>query len=454
MLIFNNLLINNNSVRFQPFLVNLLSGRRRLLNDSEIQIIRSMALKGRLDTFNEEEAKLYSKLILEKQFLIDENRKLLENKLMNMGFFENKKKYAEDYRFSIELTRACNMSCSYCYVRSRKNSGHSMTKDHIDAIYNFYCTYADEQRKIAETPYIRITGGEPLISKSTVDMINYIASKWEKSKLILFTNGVNLIKYYNDLPLTKFEEVHISLDGIKNIHMERRYSDVKPDNKIYEDIINGVQKLLSDRVNVKIKTVLDKTNYQVFDEFIKYLEKKDVMNSPYMEVLPGFTLDYQNSLDISEEANSNFDIQQIQMYMESINSPPPAFPSYSTLFKVLNRPKNEPYIPKHQRCNSQFLANYYFSCNGKVYFCDCFNESQGIIGSYFPKISIDETTISNLLNRSVMKDEGCKECAYKFVCLGGCPISARSKGNLKSCGIYAEEDILDNIEYNYSWINT
>ncbi len=213
-----------------------------------------------------------------------------------------------------------------------------------------------------------------------------------------------------------------------------------------------MQKLLIDGVNVKIKTVLDKTNYRGFEEFKKFLEENDISNSPNYEHLSGITLDYQNSLDISEELNNKYDIRKIQTYMEGFNMALSTFPSYSPFFNVLNRPKNEPYIPKFQRCNSNFLSKYYFSSNGKVYFCDCIHESDGVVGTYYPNISIDETAVSNLLNRSVMSNERCKNCAYKFVCLGGCPISARTKNTEMACGIYGDEDILDNLEYNYHWI--
>ena len=65
-----------------------------------------MTLKGRLDTFNEEEAKLYSKLIMEKQFLIDENRKLLENKLMNMFFLRITTQALIDHMHEFKWKRA------------------------------------------------------------------------------------------------------------------------------------------------------------------------------------------------------------------------------------------------------------------------------------------------------------------------------------------------------------
>jgi|GEM_PF-1068708 len=450
MLIFNNLLINKNSDRFQPFLFNLLSGRRRLLNDDEVALVVSMAEKDGPHAFSEAEANLYNQLIREKQFLTDEQRRFFEAKLTESGYFDIKSKYADDYSFSVELTRACNMQCSYCYVGSRLNDGRSMTKEHIDAIYEFYRTYADDESKIVKTPLIRITGGEPLVNRETAGLINYLASRWVNAKLILFTNGVNLLKYYDALPLARIEEVHVSLDGVKDVHMERRYSGGKRDDAIYDNIIAGVQQLLADGIKVKIKPILDKTNYIRFRDFHEFLAAKGILDSPNCELLPGIVVDFRHPLDISPEHNSEEDIVKIQRYMESFDCAAPTFPSFTTLLKVLGRPVNEPYKPEHQRCNGRFLSNYYFSCNGKVYFCDCINENDGVVGTYFPGISIDEAAVSGLLNRSVMRIEKCKSCAYKFICLGGCPLAARTKNEEVSCGIFADENILDNLEFDYN----
>ena len=58
MLIFNNLLISKNSDGIQPFLFNLLSGRRRLLNDDEVAVVVSMAEKDGPHAFSEAETNL------------------------------------------------------------------------------------------------------------------------------------------------------------------------------------------------------------------------------------------------------------------------------------------------------------------------------------------------------------------------------------------------------------
>lgn len=59
-------------------MLNLLSGRRRLLNNYEVALMRSMVNKDGIISFDEVEAELYNKLISENQFLTDEIHRLFE----------------------------------------------------------------------------------------------------------------------------------------------------------------------------------------------------------------------------------------------------------------------------------------------------------------------------------------------------------------------------------------
>jgi len=70
-LIFNNLLINKNSKRYKPFLINLISGRRRRLNDEEFKLVYAMLCKEDFLKFNDAERILHDKLTGEKQFIDD-----------------------------------------------------------------------------------------------------------------------------------------------------------------------------------------------------------------------------------------------------------------------------------------------------------------------------------------------------------------------------------------------
>lgn len=448
MLLYNNLLINGNSKKYQPFLLNLLFGRRRLLNGHEVAIIKKIII-GK-ESGDSEEKKLTERLFNEKQFITDEMRQLVEKSLINSGCFDRSSPYATDYRFSIEITGMCNMSCPFCYASSRNNGAITMSRNHIDAIFSFYNEFADSKEKILATPFIRITGGEPLVNGESASLISYIAEKWNNARITLFTNGVNLLKYYDYIPLERLEDVHVSLDGTQAVHLSTRFSKMVPDSTVYNDIIKGIQKLIDDHINVKIKTTIGKNNYTDIPTLQSFLRKEGILGSPYCEHLLGITLDYHNTLDILEESNRKQDVSIIQNYLLEHGIFPPTYPSCSTLLKIMSRPHNEPHIPKCNRCRNGILDNYYFSCNGKVYYCDHIQDDEGVVGTFFPEKRLYDDVVKSILSRNVFSDDKCKTCPYKFVCLGGCHLAARTKKLDMNCGIFGDEDILDNLEFDYN----
>lgn len=445
LLLYNNLVINYNSKRYRPFLFNLVSGRRRLLSEAEFELIKSRETCGEN---NEEWRRFFYQLIGEKQFLTDEMRTEVEKSLIDAGYWIKRNNYAEDYRFSIELTRDCNMKCSFCYAKNR-GEAEAMTPEKIDAIYRFYEKYADDSNKIQETPYIRITGGEPLVTEESALMIRYIAEKWKKAKIDLFTNGMNLKKYFNCLPVERFNEVVVSLDGPKEIHLKHRMGNSKLYADIYKDILNGIKLLLEKQVKVRINTILDRYNYLYFGELKELLLREGILNDPNCSQTVNVTIDFKNELGIKEEVNNAKDVRIIEKYLEKFDVSLVTYQSEQKLKSIMARQDKGPYLPSCTRCHKERLANYYFGCDGKVYHCDCVAGDEGLIGSFYPEAHIEEDNVSEIYNSTILDQTKCKSCTYKFVCLGGCSLNARGKGLKMDCGIFEHEDIMDNIEFDY-----
>jgi len=449
-LIFNNLLLNKNSKKYTPFLFNLISGRRKMLRDVEMNIITTMISKQSILNFNGEERALYNKLKIEKQFIDDDERHQIEQKMIENRCFELDNPYTNDFTFTIQATQDCNMSCAYCFENDYKDERKYLSKEHIDAIAEFYNLYTAKQDIDPTPPFIRITGGEPLLNLRTVELVNYIASKWNSSKLIIITNGVNILQYYNKLPLGQIDEIIISLDGVKSTHLSRRYTFSRPKDGVYENIILGVKKLLKDKVSVVINTALDRNNYSEYYEFKNYLIEEEIATSQHFTHSFGSVMDMSNKFDLDEDFNDINDIFEMKDYFSSTEHyRHPILLSLEKLSSAIYRPKNKPFSPQHMYCNTRILSKCYFSCNGRVYFCECWDEKKGIIGEYFPNISLDEKAVLELANRSIMNNNNCAKCAYKFVCLGSCPKSAEAKGLEMSCGIFDNDYILDNLEFNY-----
>lgn len=386
-LIYNNLVINLNSKRYKPFLLNLVSGRRHFLNDSEVEIIREIACKSEYDEKAEE---LINRLIQEKQFITDETLKEVE--------------------------------------RSMEESG-----------------YWAKETDIADVPYIRITGGEPLVNEESASMIRYIANKWKKAKIVLFTNGINLIRYYSYLPIDRLEEVVISLDGIAEVHLKHRYSEEVPTLDLFDDIICGIKQLLNDNVKVRITTILDKSNYKYYGELRKYLIDQNILNNPNCSHIVNTELNFRDEPDM----DSIREVEGINSELSEYGIELMANQSMMKLRNIALRGYNEPYLPRCKRCRRERLANYFFACDGKVYHCDCLEDNMGAVGVFFPAPELFEDVVKQISETTILKQDKCRKCPYKYVCLGGCALVARAKGKFMDCGIFAHGDILDNLEFDY-----
>ena len=105
----------------------------------------------------------------------------------------------------ITITNRCNVNCLYCHHDGMVRSTEEMTADELYTI----CKVA---KKLGVNK-IRISGGEPLIRKDIVEIIQKIASLDFKD-ISITTNGTYLEKYAKDLKEAGLDRVNISLDTL------------------------------------------------------------------------------------------------------------------------------------------------------------------------------------------------------------------------------------------------
>ena len=106
----------------------------------------------------------------------------------------------------ITLTNLCNLNCIYCHHDGMESSKDEMSADEIYKI----CEIA----KNIGVKKIRLSGGEPLVRKDIVEIIEKIATLDFKD-ISLTTNGVLLEKYSEDLKKAGLNRVNVSLDTLK-----------------------------------------------------------------------------------------------------------------------------------------------------------------------------------------------------------------------------------------------
>ena len=105
----------------------------------------------------------------------------------------------------ITITNRCNENCIYCHHDGMVSSKDEMTPDEIYTI----CKIA----KKLGVKKIRLSGGDPLIRKDIVEIVEKIASLDFKD-ISLTTNGVLLEKYAQGLKDAGLDRVNVSLDTL------------------------------------------------------------------------------------------------------------------------------------------------------------------------------------------------------------------------------------------------
>ena len=105
----------------------------------------------------------------------------------------------------ITITNRCNENCIYCHHDGMASSKDEMTPDELYKI----CKIA----KNNGVKKIRLSGGDPLVRKDIVEIVQKIASLDFKD-ISLTTNGVLLEKYAKDLKEAGLDRVNVSLDTL------------------------------------------------------------------------------------------------------------------------------------------------------------------------------------------------------------------------------------------------
>jgi len=111
----------------------------------------------------------------------------------------------------ISVTDRCNLRCTYCMPEEGvKLLSHNdlLTFDEIVGIVRYGVENGIEK--------VRITGGEPLVRRGIVSLVEQIAQIKGIKDFGMTTNGILLPKYAEDLKKAGLHRVNISLDSINH----------------------------------------------------------------------------------------------------------------------------------------------------------------------------------------------------------------------------------------------
>lgn len=159
----------------------------------------------------------------------------------------------------ISVTDLCNLRCRYCISDNFEKKSHAEIL-RLEEIENI-CKVAAENG----ITKIRLTGGEPLLRKGIINLVEKIKNIDKIKEIAITTNAVLLESMAKDLKSAGADRLNISLDSME----EKTFSMITRGAKLI-DVQRGIESAISSGFEgIKINTVLLKgINDNEIPEFV------------------------------------------------------------------------------------------------------------------------------------------------------------------------------------------
>ena len=177
----------------------------------------------------------------------------------------------------ISVTDRCNLRCIYCMPEEGVESiAHSSVLSY-EEILRVCTVFAKHGLK-----KIKITGGEPLVRRGVINLIEHLKCISGIEEVTITTNGVLLEQYYDELVEVGIDAITVSLDTLNpDVYKKITRRDA------LESVLRGVQKAIeAGKVRFKINCVpaID-MNQQGVLELLEFAKDADV-DVRFIEMMP------------------------------------------------------------------------------------------------------------------------------------------------------------------------
>ena len=168
----------------------------------------------------------------------------------------------------VSVTDLCNLRCVYCMP---PGGSELSRKEEILSL--------EEILKLVKhgvslgVNKIRITGGEPLVRKGIISLVNQIAEIKGIDDIAMTTNGVFLKEFATQLKSSGLSRLNISLDTMR----EDRFAEITRGGNI-ADVFDGVEAVLKEGFKgTKMNAVVMRgDNDDEIHDFVRYIMERDI----------------------------------------------------------------------------------------------------------------------------------------------------------------------------------
>lgn len=390
------------------------------------------ALSGQADVLDQE---TYNSLISgaedsefsENGYLVDpaQEKKFFREKYLK--FLDDREK--DEVQIFFVTNYSCNFDCSYCYQAGYENQPQVLTREVIDAFFDYVGKEFAGRRK-----YITLFGGEPFLSAPKHrDNIEYIIQKAASLNLEVaaVTNGYNLHEYTEILKAGKIREIQVTLDGTRDMHNQRRF--LKGGDATFDRIVAGVDELLANNIPVNMRMVVDRQNIQNLPDLAQFAIDKGWTASPIFKTQLGRNYELHECQANQQKLYSRLNLYEdlyalLKTYPHIAEFHKPAFSISKFLFEQGEMPE-----PLFDACTGT-KTEWAFDFTGNVYACTATVGKQGeSLGTFYPEVKKYTEAVEEWQERDILSIPKCRDCNLSLICGGGCASMAKNyNGSLQS----------------------
>lgn len=392
----------------ESFIVNLLSGNADILSKEEVQKLSS----GRYDDVAE---------LLDKGYLANEEQEKSLYRKRYIEFLEERE--TDELQLFFVMNYSCNFACSYCYQNEYAPVKGMVTKEVIDAFFNYI-----QKEHGNRTKYITLFGGEPLLpGAAQKELVRYFVSKCNEHNipLALVTNGYELVEYIDIISRANIKEIQVTLDGPEHIHDARRM--LHGGKPTFEKIVRGIDIALDYNMPVNLRVILDKDNIRHLPALADYAIQKGWTKDKNFKTQLGRNYELHSCQENQQALFSRIEMyediyQLLNKHPQLIEFHKPAFSISKFLFENGELPG--PLFDACPACKTEWAFDY----TGSIYSCTATVGKAGEeLGTFYPEVKRDKERIEAWQERDVLNIPECRSCNLQLACGGGCGSVAKNK---------------------------
>lgn len=337
--------------------------------------------------------------LLNHGFLIGDNVDELE---LITAVHESARNNKDSFSATIELTKACNFRCLYCYQAHTINHMQNQVQENV-------IRYLTNKMRSFKHLHINWFGGEPLIR---LNSLKYISQRLKAEADIsgctysqfLTTNGYMITRSVaKELATIGIENVQITLDGNEETHNRLRVH--ASGEGTYKRVLSGCKFVVDNNMELLVRINLSRLNFRQIDSLLSDLVSNGITQDNTIihvtrAVNHGNLNDAMSSAIFSAEEFAEAWINILQ----------------TTSRYGFNLPT---LAPLAYNCPFDLKRTVMIGSDGGIYHCS--SSDNRIADITETGDEADRTNLYQIVKeRRPWEDLTCKECLYLPMCMGGC----------------------------------